>query len=133
MRSSSVSTLILKTLAQDKAHLTVQQIYEQIRHQLPAVNPSTVYRALERLAHEELVSVSDIGRGAAVYEAVGGECHHHLVCQTCGQIQTISDEAISRFFNQIEQEHQYQIITNHLVLFGRCHACTQKLSKEHSG
>lgn len=126
MRSSSVNQIILRTLEQDLSHLTAQQIYEQIRGHLPAVNPSTVYRALDRLAHEGLISVSDMGQGAAVYEAVGGECHHHLICQTCRQVKTIGDEAVSQLFRQLEQENQFQIVTNHLVLFGRCQACQSK-------
>jgi Fur family ferric uptake transcriptional regulator len=72
------------------------------------------------------ISVSDMGTGAAVYEAVGRERHHHLVCQTCGQVQTLNDEAVSRLFSQLEQEYHFQMLTNHLVLFGRCQACTAK-------
>jgi Fur family transcriptional regulator, ferric uptake regulator len=126
MRSSSVNQIILQTLDQNQVHLTARQMYESLRERLPAVNPSTVYRALERLAQEGLVSVSDMGQGAAVYEAVGGECHHHLVCQTCGQVQTINDEAVTRLFSQLEAENQFQIVTNHLVLFGHCQLCQSK-------
>lgn len=123
MRSSSVNQLILKTLTQNHSHLTAHQVYERIRKNLPAVNPSTVYRALERLAHAEMISVSDMGKGAAVYECVGGERHHHLVCQECGMVTTIDDETVEMLFQQIERQHNFQVVTNHLVLFGRCMQC----------
>jgi Fur family ferric uptake transcriptional regulator len=123
MRSSSVNQQIQKTLAQDHSHLTAQQVYERIRKNLPAVNPSTVYRALERLAHAGMISVSDMGKGATVYESVGGERHHHLVCQECGTVSTIGDEEVESFFQRIEGKYDFRMVTNHLILFGKCPRC----------
>ncbi len=125
MRSSSVNHQILKILAQDHSHLTAQQVYEGIRGNLPAVNPSTVYRSLERLAHAGLISVSDMGKGAAVYESVGGDRHHHLVCQECGTVTTIGDEEVETFFQRIEKQYKFQMVTNHLILFGKCPKCKE--------
>jgi Fur family ferric uptake transcriptional regulator len=130
MRSSSVNQLILKTLAQDRSHLTAQQIYERIRENLPAVNPSTVYRSLERLAHAGQVSVSDMGQGAAVFEAVCGEQHHHLVCQECGRVTMLGNEIIHSLFDRIRQQYDFQVITNHLILFGRCSQCQQTIQRQ---
>jgi Fur family transcriptional regulator, ferric uptake regulator len=123
MKTSSVEQLILDLLAQEYAHLTAFEIYTKLKPRLPAVNPSTVYRALERMAHAGKVSISDMGRGAAVYERVGGEHHHHLVCQNCGQVLTIDDESVNGLFRELEKENSFQMSTNHLVLFGRCQKC----------
>ncbi len=123
MRTSSVDQIILEILAGENAHLTSQQIYQQIRQRLPAVNHSTVYRALERLAVAGKVSISDMGTGAAVYELVGSGPHHHLVCQNCGSVQTIDHEMVGAFFRSLEQANQFKILTRHLVLFGVCQGC----------
>ncbi len=124
MRTSSVEQLILETLSRKGTHLTSLQVYEDIHGQLPALNPSTVYRALERLVHRELVSVSDIGNGSAVYELVGNGIHHHMVCEKCGKIITLRDEDVQPFFSHISQETGYRIVTNHLILFGICEQCS---------
>ncbi len=126
MKTSSVEQLILGTLTQEHAHLTAYEIYSQLKLRLPAVNPSTVYRALERMAHAGKVSISDMGQGAAVYEMVGGEQHHHLVCQSCGQVLTMDDTAVKSLFRQLEEKNNFQMVTNHLVLFGYCAQCSQK-------
>jgi Fur family transcriptional regulator, ferric uptake regulator len=110
-------------LEQDRSHLTAQQIYEQIHDRLPAVTLSTVYRSLERLVKAGQISISDMGLGAEVYETVGSKQHHHLVCQACGQVKTIDDEMVQSFFSGIEQQHGFQVVTNHLILFGRCLQC----------
>lgn len=129
MRSSSVDYYILDTLNKEHAHLSSHQVYEEIQRQLPAVNPSTVYRALERLAKAGKISVSDMGTGSAVFESVSTEMHHHLVCQGCGQVYTIGHEEIDTFFQAIAGKHNFKITTNHLVLFGLCENCqkTEKL------
>jgi len=130
MRTSSVELVILETLCHEHAHLTSHQVYEQIRGRLPAVNPSTVYRALERLANEGKISVSDMGIGSAVYESVRSEIHHHLVCQKCGRVYTIDDEEVRNFFTTVQQKNNFQINTNHLILFGLCENCQKLLVKQ---
>jgi Fur family transcriptional regulator, ferric uptake regulator len=126
MRNSSVDQIILETLASEHVHLSSHQVYEKIRGRLPAVNPSTIYRALERLAKNGKISVSDMGTGAAVYESLSSELHHHLVCQQCGHIITIDNEAVCQFFKSLEANQNFKIITNHLVLFGLCGECQKK-------
>ena len=126
MRSSSVDFYILDALKNEHCHLTSHEVFVEIQRQLPAVNPSTVYRALERLAKAGKVSVSDMGSGSEVYESIEGEIHHHLVCQGCGKVITINHQEVDEFFHQLEKTHQYKITTNHLVLFGICKDCQEK-------
>jgi len=126
MRTSSVDQIILDTLEHEHAHLTSLQVYEEIRGRLPAVNPSTVYRSLERLVSNGKVSVSDMGTGSVVYELVSGEIHHHLVCQKCGRVQTIGNEEVRKFFSEIQQQDHFEVVTNHLILFGYCEDCQAK-------
>lgn len=123
MKTSSVDQIIIELLNQNKHHWTSQQVFEQIKPRLPAVNQSTVYRSLERLVNLGKVSVSDIGTGSLVYELVGSGLHHHLVCQSCHQIINLSNIEVAEFFGKIEDESHYQIITNHLILYGICPEC----------
>jgi Fur family transcriptional regulator, ferric uptake regulator len=129
MRSSSVDYYILETLNKEHAHLTSQQVFKEVQLQLPAVNPSTVYRALERLAGAGKISISDMGTGSTVFESINNEKHHHLVCQSCGQVFTIEHNEVAAFFSDLEEKHHFTISTNHLVLFGLCENCKQSESK----
>lgn len=123
MRTSSVDKIIGEVLSQEHAHLTSLQVYAEIRARLPAVNPSTVYRALERLARAGKVSVSDMGTGSAVFESLADGRHHHLVCQKCGRVMTIGDEDVQSFFCSIREKYHFSVQTNHLILFGVCEDC----------
>jgi Fur family ferric uptake transcriptional regulator len=128
MRASSVDQVILEILSKEHAHLTSLQIYEEIRPRLPAVNPSTVYRALERLVNCGKVSISDMGTGSAVYELLADGLHHHLVCQRCGQILTIGHDDVGKLFEVLQQKNHFNIVTNHLILFGICETCQRNNS-----
>jgi len=123
MRTSSVEEKIIEALSTMPSHLTSAQVYEKLRPSLPAVNQSTVYRALERLTARGLVSVSDMGVGSMVYELVGHEHHHHLVCEKCKQVFLLDNAEVSRFFEGIQKHEHFTIYTNHLVLFGICENC----------
>lgn len=123
MRASSVESIIIETLDCENCHLTAKEILEQIQPQLPAVNPSTVYRALERLATAGKISVSDIGHGAAVYEIVHATPHHHLACQQCGQIYSLDRALVDHFLKDVYQSSGFKVTTNHLVIFGICPDC----------
>ena len=129
MRASSVDQIILETLSKEHAHLTSHQVYEAIRLRLPAVNPSTVYRALDRLVSAGRISVSDMGTGSTVFESILGSLHHHLVCQRCGKVMTIGHEEVRGFFAAIQQTKHFNIVTNHLILFGICEECRDTSSQ----
>jgi Fur family transcriptional regulator, ferric uptake regulator len=123
MKTSSVDQIIIDFLSLKQHHFTSQQVFDQIKTRLPAVNRSTIYRSLERLVNQGKISVSDIGTGSLVYELVENTTHHHLVCQQCHQIITIPPEEVTKLFNTIEQNSHFQIITNHLILYGICSFC----------
>jgi Fur family ferric uptake transcriptional regulator len=123
MRASSVDQVILDVLEKEHTHLTSLQVYNEIRERLPAVNQSTIYRSLERLARNGIISVSDMGTGAAVYELPSQGVHHHLVCQKCGLSIKMEDEDVREFFDDIQDKYRFRIVTNHLILFGVCEGC----------
>jgi Fur family transcriptional regulator, ferric uptake regulator len=129
MKTSSVDQIIIDFLQHNRHHFASQQIFDQIRLRLPAVNRSTVYRSLERLANQGKISVSDIGTGSLVYEMVGEGRHHHLVCQECQQIIEISDEDVSALFAKVEKSSHFEILTNHLILYGICPGCQSNSDK----
>ena len=123
MRASSVDHYILRVLEESSEHITSAQVFERVRLSLPAVNPSTVYRALERLARSGKVSVSDLGKGAMVYQSMDAGEHDHLVCQGCGQMIHLEHERFKALFDGLEAQTGYRMVTNHLVLWGLCPGC----------
>ena len=124
MKSSTAQQFILELLQDKHAHFTAHEVYVHLKPRLPSVNPSTVYRALERLTNAGEISVSDMGTGAAVFEMVGSSPHHHLVCQGCRRVITLDNDLLQPLFGKIEGQFGFQLTTNHLILFGYCQGCS---------
>jgi Fur family ferric uptake transcriptional regulator len=126
MRASSVDQAIVDVLVKEKAHMTSLQLFDAVNERLPAVNLSTIYRALERLTRRGTVSVSDMGTGSAVYELLGPGIHHHLVCQRCNRVTDIGHDVTTSLFSTIQSAYHFTVKTNHLILFGICESCSNK-------
>lgn len=123
LRMTSARKAVLDVLHAKGTHLNAQEILEQLSERLPSLNISTIYRTVEYLAEAGLVSISDIGCGSPVYEAVHEKPHHHLICQCCGEIVTLDGDEIGALLDAVGKQHQFSITTNHLVLYGRCINC----------
>ena len=128
-RLTSARAIILETINTDRKHWTVQEVYDAVKPNLPSLNLSTVYRALDYLSREDLISVSDLGAGSPVYEAVQDSPHHHLVCRECGYVFELPHEEVDDFFVKISRENEFEVCTNHLILFGTCEACQETTEK----
>jgi Fur family ferric uptake transcriptional regulator len=124
-RLTSARAIILETINSDQKHWTVQEVYEAAKPQLPSLNLSTVYRALDYLSSQGLISVSDLGAGTPVYEVIQDVPHHHLVCRECGHVFEIPHKAVDDFFARISRDNEFEVSTKHLILFGTCKACQE--------
>ncbi len=124
-RLTSARAIILATLSRERRHWKPQEIYDVVRQILPSICPSTVYRTLDYLVKNGLVSVSDVGWDTCVYEIVNGDIHHHFVCQKCGAILNIEEGLVEEFFRKVSEAQRFVICTNHLILFGLCEACAR--------
>ncbi len=122
--------IILDTLCEMGGHVTVAALYERVHGRYPAIDRSTVYRALDFFGELGLVSAATIG-GAAVYEIAGATAagddaaHHHLVCLDCGHIDHAPGEAFAAFAQQLQLAHGFAADVSRLTIEGRCRECNQ--------
>lgn len=123
LKLTSARKAVLEFLQEDTQHQTAAEIHKALVSRLPSLNLSTVYRSLDYLIEHRLVSVADIGWGSPVYEVVTDEPHHHLVCLNCNKIFYLDHATVQPFFQQIQAGRNFEIRTNHLVLYGICEAC----------
>jgi Fur family ferric uptake transcriptional regulator len=115
--------MILEAVRSGKGHSSPEQVYNRVVKKAPALNRATVYRTLEFLAEQHLITSTDVGTGGKVYEIAEQEPHHHLVCEGCGKIEQVGHGIVERAFRQVEREHGFKVTSNHLALFGLCSEC----------
>ena len=116
-------SLVLDAVCAGEGHTAFGDIYLRVQKLDPAIDRSTVYRALRLFVDVGLVLSADTGGDELYYEVAKPTAHHHLVCRHCGEQWEISDAALDTLTTTIEQNYGFQVSTDHLVLFGTCEAC----------
>ncbi len=118
--------IILDTLCEMGGHVTVAELYARVHSRFPAIDRSTVYRALDFFSELGLVGAAEIG-GVAVYEMAPrpGDCgpHHHLVCRQCGDIAHAPNAAFEAFAARLRAEFGFAADMDNLTIQGLCREC----------
>ncbi len=124
-RITPVRQEIVALLARSRMPLTAAEIGVRLSRVRPGTNKTTVYRELEFLVAQEVVSVVRFGERSARYEIAGGEHHHHLVCTRCGRVVDImlSDDP-DRHAARIRRETGFTVTSHALEFFGSCRDCS---------
>ena len=104
-------------------HISVEEIYTQVKAQYPHMNISTIYRTLELLERLGLVTETDLGEGRVRYHSADKGHHHHLVCQRCGAIIDLDETLLFSLKDTLRQKYDFEADLRHLAIFGRCLRC----------
>ncbi len=126
LRVTPQRLMILQAIDAGHGHLTAEEIGESVRTKLPSIHLGTIYRTLETLRDEGIISETRFGDRAAMYELVGIHPHHHLCCEQCGAVWEIADTLFEPLRKSIESEYGFQARTEHFAIFGLCAYCAQQ-------
>lgn len=120
---------ILRCLeAQKSRSLTVDGVCAALAEAGEQIGRSTVYRRLEELCREGVISRFAPEEGRSVtYRFIGSECgadcHFHLICTGCGEIAHTHCHELEHLFAHMAGEHGFAIDGKKTVLYGRCEKC----------
>ncbi len=115
--------MIFDSVRELGGHCTPDEVYARVQRKSTAVNRATVYRTLDFLLKLGLVTTAHLRDNQVIYELVGQAPHHHLVCQKCDTIEVIDHAIVQPMLNRIEREFEFEVKTDHLMIFGVCKAC----------
>ncbi|MBI3732308.1 MAG: transcriptional repressor [Chloroflexi bacterium] len=115
--------MILTAIEAHDAHVTAEQIYERVRAAHPYVNRSTVYRTLQMLCRDGLVTVTDLGAGSVQYELHRDQPHHHMVCQQCGTVAELDHTLLEPLKVVLKRRYGFKAGIEHFAIFGLCARC----------
>jgi Fur family ferric uptake transcriptional regulator len=124
-RRGGARTAVVELLGRQDCALTAQQIDDRLRAQGRSVGRASVYRILELLTELRLVQKIDVGQGVARYERhqSDGDHHHHLVCDSCGQIEPFEDPALEQAIERVSRKLSFAVDDHDVVLHGACSDC----------
>jgi Fur family peroxide stress response transcriptional regulator len=119
--------VILEELIDRTDHPTADQIHEAVRDRVPGLSLKTVYRALDTLV--ELGAARKVSHvGAVVRFDPNVERHHHLICESCGELVDLNDSAIPEI--AFPKTPGFTILDFSVYFTGVCDGCRNTTNQE---
>ena len=116
---------VVETLADLGCSVTAKEIADRLHDQGQDVGVASIYRTLELLDKLRLTRRVDAAEGIARYEPLGpsGEHHHHIVCESCGEVSAFEDSDLERAIERLASRVDYAIDGQDVTLRGECPTC----------
>ncbi|MBQ4486715.1 MAG: transcriptional repressor [Oscillospiraceae bacterium] len=111
-------------------HVTVNDVCGFLRDENHSVGQATVYRQLEKMVDEGIVTKYIIDQGSpacfeyAANSHVHGTCFH-AKCDKCGKLFHISCDELEQLGEHLEEHHGFRINPLRTVFYGTCSSCRE--------
>ncbi len=109
------------------AHVSVDDIDQQLRGGGDQIGKATIYRTLDLLVRSRLVEEHDFGEGFKRYEHRLSQrpVHEHLICLECGIVLEFESRELYSVENRVRREHGFVPLRHRLEIYGLCQACDE--------
>jgi Fur family ferric uptake transcriptional regulator len=106
-------------------HVTVEELYENVKRKYPHIGFATVYRTLKLFRESGIASERNFGDGKARYEPIRSERehHHHMICTECGKIYEFANNQVESCLYQIAKLNEFKLENHKLEIYGLCSEC----------
>lgn len=111
---------ILQELGRGRAHVTAQEVFENVHTTHSEIGFATVYRFLRDLTNRGIVTEVRMGGLPARYELTPDRHHDHLTCTVCGKIVEFENHQVEQLQIDIASEHGFVLTGHVLELYGHC-------------
>ncbi len=128
MRNTNQKFKILEYLKSVKTHPTAQEVYEEVKKELPMITLATVYRNLNAMAERKEILRFEAGKEYR-YDADTGK-HQHFICRNCGKIYDLFNEKLSTEAIQKATEEGFKAEYADILIYGVCKDCVEKESDQ---
>ncbi len=125
-RITNVRRGLIEIFGTTQQPLSAIQILNFLKDRSLDVNKTTVYRELDFLMANEVISELDLLDGMKRYELRhANHHHHHLVCTSCQKIQCVEmNNDLDEVESRIKSRYHFNVKVHVLEFFGLCSKCT---------
>jgi Fur family ferric uptake transcriptional regulator len=121
--------VILEVIQGSSDHPTADEVYQRVRKMLPHISLGTVYRNLDVLAKNGMISKIGPEFTQMRYDRVTTE-HYHITCIACGRIEDMPlearDSTVERLESALGKLTKYGVFGHRLEFFGLCEHCKRE-------
>jgi Fur family ferric uptake transcriptional regulator len=124
-RLSAPRSAVVECLADLGCSVTAKEIGDCLRERGEDIGVASIYRTLDLLHSLRLARRVDAAEGVARYEPVdpSGDHHHHIVCESCGEVSSFEDGELERAIERLSDRVDFAIAAHDVILRGKCPGC----------
>ncbi len=123
VRRSPKRDAMLRLMRSTACHPTADWIYRGMKAEYPDISLATVYRNLNQLCEERLVTRVGTVNGQERFDADVSP-HAHFFCDGCGAVLDLPDNAPTKtYVNSLSQQYGFVVGSHEFRLHGLCKDC----------
>ena len=115
---------VFKCLMNCKTHPTAEEIFTSVKVEHPTISLATVYKNLEVLAQNNIISKVTPLHDLARYDIDTG-LHHHAVCIKCRNIIDIPDDDFDNLSIPKQISSEFEVKDYKIQFEGICNNCSK--------
>ena len=112
--------LLFRLMHGNKMHPTAEALFSDASVQMPGISLRTVYQTLTDLASMGELRLIDVGGGAVRFDP-NVDDHHHVVCQTCGDVRDVYVTGSQEL--RIDGLDGFSVDSTSILFHGSCASC----------
>jgi Fur family peroxide stress response transcriptional regulator len=120
---------IYQALVSRPGHYSPEEIYEQVKQDLPSISLATVYKNLKTFVHAGILREVSPHHGSWRLDA-NPEPHHHLVCTRCLSITDIDSDLIDPVRLRGRLPVGFTVEKFKVEVQGLCKACARAIRSQ---
>lgn len=123
-RVTAARRAVWEVLGASGDHLSAQEIADRVHSGDPAINLSSIYRALTVFADLGLVRESRLSEDASTWELTHDDGVIHLVCSSCGTVLHHDTALVERIRRDLERSAAFVPDVIDVRVTGHCTTCS---------
>jgi Fur family ferric uptake transcriptional regulator len=123
LKSTAQRDTIVKAFIESQRHISVEELYTEVRRRNPRIGYATVYRTMKLLTECGVAAERHFRDGEARYESAEKQHHDHLICEGCGKIVEFEEPRIEQLQEDIAKRLGFQFTGHKMELYGLCRDC----------
>jgi Fur family ferric uptake transcriptional regulator len=123
LKSTAQRDTIAKVFFASGRHVSLEELYSDVRRVNPRIGYATVYRTMKLLTECGLALERHFRDGGARYESAEKHHHDHLICENCGRIVEFEEARIEALQEKIAKRLGFRFTGHKMELYGVCGEC----------
>lgn len=112
-----------------RTHPTAEEIFNTVRRKLPGVSMGTIYRNLQVLKADNLITELRIKGTVSRYE-MKQDSHYHFRCEGCRRVFDLDEPVIDDIDKRVSQRTGFKVFHHQTEFRGLCTDCQKENNKE---